>query len=312
MIIKRTKKKFPLPFLVFFSLTFLFIQGCTLPKKENTADNHYNEVGKFKKQACSLRCNDYLLISSPLFTFEPLPLKGKPFDNLVTSKPEGQSLIMIDPGHGGEDFGGKGQGGSLEKKVVFEIAQKLVSIINKNPKMRAILSREADYYISLRDRIEIAKNNQADFLISIHANAYEDNKAHGTSVYCLTTNGSSDDFSELLAEKENASEILDAFSLKENELLTNVLTDLVNDHTLNESITLASSILNSLSTYNEIKNNGLLRANFLVLRSSAIPSILIETAFITNKTEEQKLCDKTFQNKIAQYMYEGINAYLKR
>lgn len=228
-----------------------------------------------------------------------------------------KKIIVIDPGHGGEDPGAIGRIlKTKEKDITLEIAKNLKELINQQNNLYAFLTREDDYFIPLRKRREIAKNYQADLFISIHTNANGSSLKKGTSIYTLSLKGISDEASLILANRENAADLIGGVESEEKEnedsnILIKILLDLIQTDTLNKSISLANLIIKELACIDKVENLGVKYANFVVLRSEEIPSILIETAHISNKEEEYLLRNAEFQRQIASKILIGILNYFK-
>jgi len=228
-------------------------------------------------------------------------------DNKSRSK---EMVVAIDAGHGGEDPGAQGPHGVQEKKVVLAVAKKLVAKINAHPGMRAILVRKGDYYVGLRKRLKIARQSRADLFISIHADAFHNAKVHGASVYTLSRGGASSEAARWLANQENASDLVGGVSLDDkDDVLASVLLDLSQTATQDMSTIAAKKILGELNGIVKLHKRSVQAAKFIVLKSPDIPSVLIETAYISNPTEERRLRSPGYQNKIAQAIYRGINKY---
>ncbi|OUD13158.1 N-acetylmuramoyl-L-alanine amidase [Thioflexithrix psekupsensis] len=221
-------------------------------------------------------------------------------------------IIAVDAGHGGIDPGAIGKNGTREKTVVLAIARELAALINQQPGMQAVLVRDGDYYLKLRQRIDMAREHQADLFISIHADAYEDPTARGASVYMLSRSGASSEAANWLAEKENAADLMGGVSLNDkDDLLASVLLDLSQTGTLEASAHLAESVFNQLKKVGKTHHKRVQQAAFMVLRSPDIPSILVETAFISNLEEERKLNDPHYRSQIARVILDGIKDYAK-
>jgi len=219
--------------------------------------------------------------------------------------------IVIDPGHGGKDPGAIGDLGTKEKNVNLAIAKKLASIINRNPNMHAILTRDNDYYVSLEDRLAFARKDKADLFIAIHADSYFNTHAKGASIYSLSSHSASSATARWLAEKENYSELggLDLDQLEDQSIqLRSVLIDMAQTQTIKESQRYGASILDSLLRVTRLHFAKVEGAPFLVLKSPDIPSLLIETGFITNTDEEKRLRDQNHQQKLARALYNGIRS----
>lgn len=222
--------------------------------------------------------------------------------------------IAIDAGHGGIDPGAIGKNGTYEKNVVLAIARRLAKLINQEPTMQAVMTRTDDYYLKLRRRIEIARTYQADLFISIHADALPDGqKAYGSSVYMLSSNGASSEAAQWLAHKENAADLMGGISLNDkDEILASVLLDLSQISILDASNRVADSILKSLGKVSHIHFSKVQYAAFMVLRAPDMPSVLVETAFISTPSEEQRLKNAFYQQQLAQAILNGIKNYFQR
>ena len=221
-------------------------------------------------------------------------------------------IIAIDAGHGGDDPGAKGPSGVYEKNVVLKIAKNLTEVINKERGMRAVLIRKGDYYITLRNRIEKAREYKADLFISIHADAFRDPKVRGSSVYVLSKKGASSEAAKWLAEKENSSDLIGGVSLEnKDDLVASVLLDLSQTASLEASIDIADRILKGLRKVGKVHKRNVQSAPFAVLKSPDIPSILIETAFISNPIEEKKLTNSKHRKKMSNAILIGLKGYFR-
>jgi len=228
------------------------------------------------------------------------------------SRPKGEILILIDPGHGGEDPGALGRN-SREKNIVLEISQKLKTQIDKQPGLRAELTRKGDYYIGLRKRTAIARQLKADLFISIHADGFKNPRASGASVYALSQRGASSERARWLAKKENSSDLLGGVTLTDKDnLLAEVLLDLSMTKTVSESIIFGREVLEELKKIGKVHSKRVEQAGFAVLKSPDIPSILVETAYITNPDEERLLRNSKHQYQIANAVVVGIKRYLNK
>ena len=227
----------------------------------------------------------------------------------IITKPR-QLVIAIDAGHGGKDPGAIGMGGTYEKKVVLEISQRLVKLINADPGMTAVMTRNSDYYVTLRGRLKKARDQRADLFLSIHADAVENRKARGSSVYILSKNGASSEAAKILAQSQNSVDTISGVSLAgKDRILQKVIVDLSQSATIDSSLDLAVSVRNELKKLGKTRDR-IESAGFAVLKSPDIPSILVETAFISNPGEEKKLRSPAHQQKLAQSIYTGIRSYL--
>ena len=218
--------------------------------------------------------------------------------------------IAIDPGHGGEDPGARGRFGTREKDVTLAIARKVKARIDQEPNMRSILTRDGDYFIDLQDRVRKAEKVRADLFISIHADAYIRPNARGSSVYALSERGATSAAARWLANSENQSDLIGGVNLNVRDpYLKETLLDLAQTATINDSVKLGRAVLTELGTVNELHRESVEQAGFAVLKAPDIPSVLVETAFISNPVEERKLKDDSYQNKIADAIVDGIKRY---
>jgi N-acetylmuramoyl-L-alanine amidase len=221
-----------------------------------------------------------------------------------------QVVVAIDAGHGGKDQGAHGPDGTLEKNVTLAVARNLAAMINRQPGMKAVLTRDGDYFIPLKQRYEIARQNQADLFVSIHADSYTSSDARGSSVWVLSPRGKSSVAAQVLADRENSSDLIGGVSLAaENDSLASVLLDMQQGWAVQASETVAQNVLNALSALGPTHRGYVERANFVVLRSPDVPSILVETAFISNPTEERKLRDAAHQQQLANAIMSGVKGY---
>jgi N-acetylmuramoyl-L-alanine amidase len=219
-------------------------------------------------------------------------------------------VVAIDPGHGGHDPGAIGRGKTREKDVALQISRTLAARINSEPGMKAVLVRSGDYYVDHRRRMEIARRNKADLFISVHADAVDDRRAYGSSVYALSLKGASDEAARQLAERENASVRIGGVSLEDkDEVLASVLLDLSQSAALSASLDVGSKVIRELAGLGKVHRRTVQQAGFLVLKSPDMPSILVETAFISNPSEEKKLRDKRHQGRLADAILAGVRNY---
>jgi len=219
-------------------------------------------------------------------------------------------VIAIDAGHGGEDPGAHGPKGTQEKKVVLAIAKKLAVLINKKPGMKAILVRKGDYYIKLRKRMEIARAAKADLFVSIHADAFKNSKVKGASVFTLSSRGASSEAARWLAKHENSADLVGGVKLADKEdVLASVLMDLSQTATKEASRDVAGNVLKNFKKIGHLHSHRVQKAGFMVLKSPDIPSILVETAFISNPSEERNLRSGKHQLKMANAIFKGVVGY---
>ncbi len=223
-------------------------------------------------------------------------------------------LIAIDAGHGGDDPGAVGQGKLYEKDVVFAIARSLGGIIDKEPGYKSLLIRKGDYYVGLRKRTEIARKNLADVYLSIHADAFMTSEARGASVYAISQKGATSEAAEYLAEKENRADLIGGVggvSLSDkDDLLAGVLLDLSMTASLAASLEMGESLLRSIGSVNRLHKKKVEQAAFAVLKSPDIPSLLIETGYISNPAEAARLRTRKHQRNMAKAIFKGIDTYI--
>lgn len=221
-------------------------------------------------------------------------------------------IIAIDAGHGGEDPGAIGRRGTREKDVMLAIAKKLENLIKKERGMRPVMIRKGDYFLSLKTRVKKARQQHADLFISIHADAFRNRHAKGSAVYVLSDKGASSDAARFLAESENNSDLIGGVSLDDkDDLLKLVLVDMVKNSTIEDSHDIAKKVLSGLKRVTYLHKNQVEQAGFRVLRAPDIPSILVETAFISNPAEERRLRTKSHQVALAKAMMKGIKGYFR-
>ena len=219
-------------------------------------------------------------------------------------------IIAVDAGHGGEDPGAIGKNGTREKDVVLAIARELAAKINAEPGMKAVLTRGGDYFVPLRDRMRRARAQQADLFVSIHADSIRDRSIDGSSVYILSPRGATDEASRWLAERENASDLIGGVSLDDkDDVLASVLLDLSQSASLNASQVAAERVLRQLTQAGEVRKHDVQQARFVVLKSPDIPSMLVETAYISNPQEELRLRTFTHQARLAAAIHQGVHDY---
>jgi len=227
-------------------------------------------------------------------------------------KKKKQVVVAIDAGHGGEDPGAIGKYGTKEKKIVLQIAKKLSKLINANPKMKAYLVRDSDYFIPLKKRVSKARKVKADIFISIHADAFRKRNVSGSSVFALSEKGATSAFAKFIANKENEADLIGGVSIDDKDpLLAKTLLDLSQSATINDSLKLANFVLKEIKRVNNLHKKYPEQAGFAVLKAPDIPSILIEAAFLSNPQEEKQLKTAKFQNKLAKAIYLGTKEYIK-
>lgn len=221
--------------------------------------------------------------------------------------------VVLDPGHGGEDPGAIGHRGSREKDVVLSIARRLKERIEQEPNMRVVMTRNGDYFVPLHVRVEKARQAQADLFISVHADAFIEPRANGSSVFVLSEKGASSTTAKWLAKKENDADLIGGVNIKNhNRQLASVLLDLSTTAQIKDSMKLGSEVLGEIGNINRLHKSHVEQAGFAVLKAPDIPSILVETAFISNPEEEAKLNNNAHQDKIADAIMNGIRKYFTK
>jgi N-acetylmuramoyl-L-alanine amidase len=221
-------------------------------------------------------------------------------------------IVVLDAGHGGKDSGARGPHRSQEKNVVLAITLKLKRLIDQQPGMHAVLTRSSDYYVGLRERMAIARKYNGDVFVAIHADAFHNPHSNGASVFALSQGGATSEAARWLAEKENYSE-LGGVNLGElddqNGVVRSVLIDLSQTATINSSLQMGERVLGQLGTFTRLHNSRVDQARFMVLKSPDIPSILVETGFISNPREEGNLTSPSYQTRLSQAIFQGIKSY---
>lgn len=227
----------------------------------------------------------------------------------VSNQPKTRPIIIIiDPGHGGKDPGAVGIHNTKEKNVVLAIAKDLQQKLNSQPNTKAVLTRNGDYFIPLRTRLKIARQYHGDLFISIHADAYMNTYAQGASVYALSLRGATSEAARFLAKKENESELGHVIANK-NPVLQSVLVDLTQTASITASLDVGYTVIHELAKLTKLHHDVVEQAAFVVLKEPDIPSLLVETGFISNASEELKLCNIQYQEKIAAALSSGIEDY---
>lgn len=255
--------------------------------------------------------------SQPLPVIEPLPEDSKAQENVAKDSPKSKPTnekrmitIAIDAGHGGEDPGALGAKGTREKDITLAIAKKLKAQIDAEPNMQAVLTRDGDYFVSLGGRVVKARKLRADLFISIHADSFTKSSARGSSVFALSERGATSATARYLAQKENESDLIGGVSLKDKDpILAKTLLDLSQAATINDSLKLGKAVLGHVGEVNRLHKPHVEQAGFAVLKSPDIPSILVETAFISNPEEEKNLNSSEHQTKLAKSILSGIKKY---
>ncbi len=225
----------------------------------------------------------------------------------VTDRGSRDIIIAIDAGHGGEDPGAIGPNRQREKDIVLAISRELESLLKRDEGFRPTMIRTGDYYVSLKGRRDLARQRQADLFVSIHADAFTRREANGASVYALSTRGATSTAASYLAQRENAADLIGGVRLGDkDDVLASVLTDLSMTNTLDHSLKVGAKVLSRMDTVARLHKRNVEQAGFAVLKSPDIPSILVETGFISNPGEAQKLSTRAYQQKVAQAIHAGI------
>jgi N-acetylmuramoyl-L-alanine amidase len=250
-------------------------------------------------------------------TVRPVPDKALKTEKRLHAK-SGQQVtrlitVAIDAGHGGEDPGALGKRGTHEKDVTLAIAKRLKAVADEEPNMRGVLIRDGDYFIPLQGRVAKARKVNADLFVSIHADAFVRPNAQGSSVFALSERGATSAAARWLAKKENDADLIGGVNLDvKDPYLARTLLDLSQTATINDSLKLGKAVLSELGGINTLHKGAVEQAGFAVLKSPDIPSILVETAFISNPAEEKRLTDDAYQNKMANAILSGIRRYFAK
>lgn len=218
-------------------------------------------------------------------------------------------VIMLDPGHGGEDPGAIGRNKTREKDIVLKIARRLKALIDKESNMKAYMTRNEDVFIPLKVRVAKAQKQRADLFVSIHADAFTSGAARGSSVFALSTKGATSTAAKFLAQTQNAADLIGGVSKSGDKYLDHTIFDMVQSLTINDSLKFGKEVLDRLGRVNKLHKNSVDQAGFAVLKAPDIPSILVETAFLSNVEEERKLRTAKFQQEVAESILAGIKAY---
>ncbi|MEJ2741998.1 MAG: N-acetylmuramoyl-L-alanine amidase [Gammaproteobacteria bacterium] len=245
---------------------------------------------------------------------QPKPPKAKPVSPPPRTPSLRELVVVVDPGHGGEDPGAVGPKGTKEKNVVLKIARALYDQLNREVGIRAVLTRDGDYFVGLRDRRQLARDRyQADLFVSIHADAWTRPSARGASVFVVSRKGASSTLAQFLADTANRSDRIGGVELNDNnKILKTVLADLALEGNLEHSFRVGDAVLSSLGDVAHLHKHGIEQAGFMVLKSLDVPSILVETGFISNPGDERKLRSSAYQRKLAMALSSGIVNYFRQ
>ena len=279
-----------------------------VPVSESDIDN--KPIEKKATESKASKKYDDVPGKEPVKPKEEAKSEVKPKDEAKNKEDERQITIAIDAGHGGEDPGARGANGSREKEITLTIAKKLKAQIDAEPNMRAMLTRDGDYFVPLGTRVVKARKFKADLFISIHADAFTNPAARGSSVFALSEKGATSASARYLAKKENESDLIGGVSLDDKDpVLAKTLLDLSQAATINDSLKLGKAVLGNIGEINDLHAKRVEQAAFAVLKSPDIPSILVETAFISNPEEERRLNDEAYQEQLAASILTGIKKY---
>lgn len=234
-------------------------------------------------------------------------------DSVIDALKESRThIIALDAGHGGEDYGAIGKFGTPEKSVTLAVAESLAARLNAMPGFRAVLTRKGDYFVPLRERTRIARRAKADLFVSVHCNASVNRQATGTEVYFLSPHGATDELARATAQRENEADLVGGLAASQGDEVGAILLDLAQTASVERSSALAETALDQLATSSDVTTRGVKQAGFVVLKTVDVPSILVETAFISNPREEALLGDPAFQAGLADRLADAIRAYFTR
>ena len=255
-------------------------------------------------------------VSRPAAALPPAP-PSLPIQAATPAAPEGKTdrlvIVALDPGHGGEDPGAIGPGGTREKDVVLQIAHRLRDRINQQPNMRAYLTRDSDFFVPLHIRVQKARKVQADLFISIHADAFFTERPQGASVFALSEKGASSSAARWMADKENSADLVGGLNVKaKDDQVQKALLDMSTTAQISDSLKLGSAMLGEIGSVGKLHKPRVEQAGFAVLKAPDIPSVLVETAFISNPDEEAKLRSEDYQAQLADALMRGIRRYFAR
>ena len=298
------KKSFQIP-----KFNNKYIKNLKLTKKGSSLTFDFKSNSEFKYKYVSLDPNNKyghrLVLDIYLIKKKSPTFSKKIKKNII--------IVAIDPGHGGKDPGALGKRGTKEKDIVLSISKKLYNLLRKEKKIKPVLIRNEDRYIPLRQRIEKARKYKADLFISIHADAAKNRKAKGSSVYVLSQHGATSEAAKWLANKENSADLVGGISIDDKDnTLAQVILDMSQSATIEISLKASRIMLKKLNKINTLHSSRTEQAGFVVLKSPDIPSMLIETAYLSNPKEEKKLKTNKFQNSIAKAIRDGILEIIKK
>lgn len=285
----------------------------TKPHKPPVKMNVKPQTSQVKSVQQSILPKKQLLKNSPVYQNQPLIAHQNPIKARSIPPASLRSVVVVlDAGHGGKDPGAKGPHRTQEKDVVLAITLRLKKLIDSQPGMRAVLTRRGDYYVGLRERLDIARKYNGDIFVAIHADAFNNPHSNGASVFALSQGGATSEAARWIAEKENYSE-LGGVNLgdldDQNGIVRSVLIDLSQTATINSSLQMGGRVLSQLGQFTRLHNYKVEQARFMVLKSPDIPSILVETGFISNPREERNLTSAAYQDRLSRAIFQGIKGY---
>lgn len=281
------------------------------PDKVKKTPNHQATIAKPKLNSAT---PTPVAVSTSTATADKASTPDPTATALTLTKPSAKHpiVVVIDPGHGGKDPGAIGMTGVKEKMVVLSISKMVQQLLTADPHYRAYLTRKTDIYIPLRQRLAIARGYKPDLFIAIHADAAYKNSAVGASVFALSERGATSELARWLAQKENASELVDGVFVQKDKVLRSVLLDLSQSHAITVSLEIGQTILRQLSSVSHLHYARVEQAAFVVLKSPDIPSLLVETGYLTNSAQERQLSNSAYQKRIAMAIVQGIKNHYSR
>ncbi len=294
-----------------YQLIIDFAQSYAKKSPEIPAPKEFLATKRFSKSTSSSKKASAKTRTSKRARATPTDVAKK--QSYSYNKRNREVMIVIDPGHGGKDPGAIGRSGHYEKTIVLAIAKRLARTINRQSGFRAKLTRQGDYYVGLRKRLSIARDAKADLFISIHADAFRNPASHGVSIYALSQRGATSEAARWLARRENISVTLgDEKLANKDHLLSSVLINLSQNHSIAESLKIGKSILAHFNSFAKLHYRHVEQAAFVVLKSPDIPSLLVETGFLSNRYEERRLASSWYQERIAHALMAGIKQHFMK
>ncbi|MCX8602513.1 MULTISPECIES: N-acetylmuramoyl-L-alanine amidase [unclassified Gilliamella] len=282
----------------------------TLPPIETF--KHRLVMDLYPSKSASPEDNDPLLALLEEYTKGDLTQKQSQIKTTTNKNKNAPVVVVLDPGHGGEDPGAIGYKKTREKDIVLQIARRTYNLLKKEPNIKVYMTRNEDVFIPLNVRVAKARSLHADLFISIHADAFTNRSVKGSTVFALSTKGASSSAASYLAQTQNKADQIGGVSRSGDKYLDNTILDLVQKTTLSNGVLLGNAILNRMKVVNQLHKPSIEKAGFAVLKAPDIPSVLVETAFISNINEEKKLKTASFQNQISKAILNGIKDYLKK